>query len=324
MNGQVFVGEMQATFVLRQPKVSKPTNVYLICRVQGKQVKLSTGVKVYPDQWNKKKQEAYVSFRLPELDNRNNEITNSRINDLKCCFSDYKKYLCDNPDRIVDSLDILREYIYKDNPNMKQTSRQRRKPTENIILELRKMIDADTGLEEGSKERYFNVLNTLKSYLESINRQIGWKDLTLSLVKDFEVYVANTPVRGKLPKSTSVWNKMSCLLTVLRKAEQYEKIDFEAANLHKYKKPKKEEDNSEVSLSLEEIDRMYSLPLAGIEEQIRDLFVLQCNIGQRYSDLMLLNEGIMDIEQGIVTIVQKKTGKKVVCPLSNRSIEILK
>ena len=56
MIGQIFFNEVKASFNLRKPKSDKPTNIYLVCRIDKKQVKLSTGVKVYPDQWNTKKQ----------------------------------------------------------------------------------------------------------------------------------------------------------------------------------------------------------------------------------------------------------------------------
>lgn len=50
MAGQVFINEIvKASFNLRQPNKSKrPTNIYLIVRINQKQAKLSTGVKVYP------------------------------------------------------------------------------------------------------------------------------------------------------------------------------------------------------------------------------------------------------------------------------------
>ena len=91
MEKQVFVKEIQATFNLREPKGKKPTNIYFVIRMDGKQVKFATGVKVYPDHWNKEKQEAYISFRLSELDNRNNEIANkcnhSNGNSTKGCHT---------------------------------------------------------------------------------------------------------------------------------------------------------------------------------------------------------------------------------------------
>ena len=63
MEEQYFFNEVQARFHLRKPKANKPTNIYLVCRINGKQVKLSTGVKVYPEHWNEEKQEAYISCR---------------------------------------------------------------------------------------------------------------------------------------------------------------------------------------------------------------------------------------------------------------------
>ena len=74
MNAQFFINEIGCNFNLRKPKSEKPTNVYFVARVRNKQIKLSTGVRVYPDQWNVKKQEAYISCRLTELDNENNTI----------------------------------------------------------------------------------------------------------------------------------------------------------------------------------------------------------------------------------------------------------
>ena len=82
MIGQIFFNEVKASFNLRKPKSDRPTNIYLVCRINKKQVKLSTGVRVYPDQWNTKKQEAYVSPRLTELDNINNAIVNDEITNL--------------------------------------------------------------------------------------------------------------------------------------------------------------------------------------------------------------------------------------------------
>ena len=114
MIGQIFFNEVRASFNLRKPKSDRPTNIYLVCRINKKQVKLSTGVRVYPDQWNTKKQEAYVSPRLTELDNINNAIVNDEINKLKADFIDFKRYICDNPNEIDNSLFLLKKYIYKD------------------------------------------------------------------------------------------------------------------------------------------------------------------------------------------------------------------
>ena len=114
MEGQIFFNEVKASFNLREPKANKPTNIYLVCRIDKKQVKLSTEVRIYPDQWDTKRQEAYVSPRLTELDNMNNLVVNNKISELKSNFLEFKRYICDNPSEISNSLFILKKYIYKD------------------------------------------------------------------------------------------------------------------------------------------------------------------------------------------------------------------
>ena len=53
MEKQAFVNEMTCHFNLREPKAKKPTNIYLVVSIEGKQIKFATGVKIYPEQWNK-------------------------------------------------------------------------------------------------------------------------------------------------------------------------------------------------------------------------------------------------------------------------------
>ncbi len=70
---------------------------------------------------------------------------------------------------------------------------------------------------------------------------------------------------------------------------------------------------------------MYALELKGLEEKARDVFVLQCWTGQRFSDMQLLNNGtIKDFDNGkILEIVQKKRTHKVSIPLFPVALEIL-
>ena len=114
MGRQIFINQMQCNFNLRQPKANKPTNIYLVVYLNNKQVKLSTGVKVYPEHWNIRKQQAYVNARLSELDNNNNTIANDRLSELKDMFLEFKHYLCEHPTDIDNSITILRTRIYKD------------------------------------------------------------------------------------------------------------------------------------------------------------------------------------------------------------------
>ena len=90
---QIFVSK-EAIFYLRQVRQDKATTIYMMVRIHGKQFRLSTSVKVIPSQWNQKKQMAYVSPMLCELDNYNNQIVNSRLNVVKKRYNDFIEYIC--------------------------------------------------------------------------------------------------------------------------------------------------------------------------------------------------------------------------------------
>ena len=319
MEEQYFFNEVQARFHLRKPKANKPTNIYLVCRINGKQVKLSTGVKVYPEHWNEEKQEAYISCRLSELDNRNNTITNEKLTELKASFVEYKYYLCQHPNEMEQGVELLRKFIYKDTMVKKQE-------TENAIHWLRNAIIADKNIGESTRADYIKQIKFFEIFLNETGRcPISFSDINLPLIKGYELYLLNKDVgKGKTTKTTTVGNKVEKIICILKRAEQQGMIDIHESNLDKYKKPRsKEGDSNDIFLTEEEISKIYALELSGKEEQVRDLFVLQCWIGQRFTDTQSINEGIMKDNGNIIEIIQEKTKHKVSVPLLPIAKEIL-
>lgn len=85
---QIFLPK-RPTFKLRTPRSSKPTMVYLVFFANGKQYKISTGVKVLPSQWSDEHQVAIVSNLNSKLDNRNNEIVNRKIEEVEQSYRQF-------------------------------------------------------------------------------------------------------------------------------------------------------------------------------------------------------------------------------------------
>ena len=317
--GQIFFNEVQAKFNLREPKSNKPTNIYLVCRIDRKQIRLSTGVKVYPEHWNEKKQEAYISCRLSELDNLNNTIVNTKIAEVKNRFLQYKRYLCDNPNEIGNSVKILRKFIYKD-------TMEKEKQNINAIHWLRNTLVLDRTIKDSTRADYVKQIKFFEAFLNEVGKYpISFSDINLPLIKDYESYLFNKEVgKGKTTKTTTVGNKVEKIICILKRAEQQGMIDIHESNLDKYKKPRsKEGDSNDIFLTEEEISKIYALELSGKEEQVRDLFVLQCWIGQRFTDTQSINEGIMKDNGNIIEIIQEKTKHKVSVPLLPIAKEIL-
>lgn len=326
MNAQFFINEIGCKFNLRKPKSEKPTNVYFVARISNKQIKLSTGVRVYPGQWNVKKQEAYTSCRLTELDNENNTIVNEKINKLKLYFSEYKRYLCDHPEEIERrAIILLKQYIYKD--TMK-------KKTEKPATFIMKQIVEEKDTEESSKDQYRFNIDKFKRFLKENSIPDTWESMNLDTFIKYQQYLVED---GK--KASTVKNIMKgTFFSVLRKASKRPDIPFkwdesnlESFELVKDKSNKELARNKEVALTEKQIKRLYEHQLTGTEKQIkkkmeiRDLFVLQCLVGQRISDMQKLFNGDneRDEENGTISIVQQKTGARSIIPLVPMAEEII-
>ena len=321
--GQIFFNEVQAKFNLREPKSNKPTNIYLVCRIDRKQIRLSTGVKVYPEHWNVKKQEAYIGCRLSELDNLNNTIVNTKIIEIKNRFLQYKRYLCDNPNEIGNSVKILKKFIYKD-------TMEKEKQNINAVHWLRNTLALDRTIKDSTRADYVKQIKFFEAFLNEVGKYpISFSDINLPLIKDYESYLFNKEVgKGKTTKTTTVGNKVEKIICILKRAEQQGMIDIHESKLDKYKKPQSRQgDENEIYLTEDEIDKIYALQLTGREEEIRDLFVLQCWIGQRFSDTQAINEGIIkEAPNGkgkVIEIVQEKKTHRVSIPLLPVAIDIL-
>lgn len=326
MNAQFFINEIGYKFNLRKPKSEKPTNIYFVARVRNKQIKLSTGVRIYPDQWNTKKQEAYISCRLTELDNENNTIVNEKINKLKLYFSEYKQYLCDHPEEIeTRAIILLKQYIYKDTM---------RKKTEKPATFIMKQIVEEKDTEESSKNQYIANINKFKRFLEENSIPDTWESMNLNTFTGYQQYLVED---GK--KASTVKNIMKgTFFAVLRKASKrldlpfkWDESNLESFELVKDKSNKELAQNKEVALTEEQIKQLYEYQLTGTEKQvqknteIRDLFVLQCLVGQRISDMQKFFNGDneRDEEHGTISIVQQKTGARAIIPLVPMAEEII-
>ena len=293
MNAQFFINEIGCKFNLRKPKSEKPTNVYFVARVRNKQIKLSTGVRVYPDQWNVKKQEAYISCRLTELDNENNTIVNEKIGKLKLYFSEYKQYLCDHPEEIERrAIILLKQYIYKD--TMK-------KKTEKPATFIMKQIVEEKDIVDSSKIQYRSNINKFKRFLDENSIPDIWESMNLDTFTKYQQHLIEEGKEdnkeGK--KASTIKNIIKgTFFGVLREVSKrldipfkWEESNLESFDLVKDKSNKELARNKEVALTEEQIKQLYEYQPSGTENQIKkkteikDLFVLQCLVGQRISDM---------------------------------------
>ena len=83
-----------------------------------------------------------------------------------------------------------------------------------------------------------------------------------------------------------------------------------------------------IYLTKEEIQALYEMPLSGFDDTVRDVFLIGCYTGLRYSDLSRINKScIGETENGtpIIRLLQHKTKSTVIIPiLDDNLITLLK
>lgn len=313
-NEQIFLRELNGSFNLRQTKVDKPTNLYFVVRIEGKQFKFATGVKVYPKHWNNEKQRAYVSYILSELDNKNNEVVNNRISEILFSFSEYKQYLCDNPNKMDEMLNILKSYIYKSNMNKKVESIE-------LCAYLKQCVKKDN-ISKGSKDAYIRAIEWFDKYIrdEDIILQ-SYNEINTRIFRDFQDYLLNVTGQRTQDGKLSIRYINDTLKTVHQRINAYcvsnglmDRNIFINIILPILNQ---KADNADIALRDDEILKLWDYKSESkIEDNIKDIFLLNCLTGQRISDTEKIADNVENISDiTTIKLVQKKTGKYINCSI---------
>lgn len=318
MEQQIFIREMVAHFNLREPKSDKPTPIYMVIRIGKKQLKFPIGCKIYPDQWNKKTERAFVSPHLTKLDNQNNFIVNTKISHFLFVFNQFLQYICNRP---INFNDMEREIKEKINKGKKMRTTKKENAIKWLFNDLEK-----APMKAGSKANYEQQLKDFETFCKETNKiPLQWEEITYNLLTEYEDWLMSHKVRNKKRDDRTVGDKISKLITRLKQAEKSGVIDLYKSRIYLYEKPKVsyQSHNNTFALDESEISALYRLKLTGDKEKIRDVFVFQLWSGQRFSDLPNLNKGIIDRENKKIKIIQEKETEPVTIPILPIAFEIL-
>lgn len=310
MSEQVFL-DFSLNFNLRQTKKNMPTIIYALFTFRGRQYKVNIGAKVYPTQWNKRKQIATVSNGQTRLDNRNNEIVNKKIRSLLSIFEEKKNYLCENLERIDFLFEEMRQAI---NPNLKTRYAIMKDNNQlSATLILSQMAERNIP-SENSRKIYLGYVTAFKEYLEAKGISNRLSAINTDVLEDYQQFLLErNPARIK-----TLLNKVKGIVTLINHANKDKAIK---ANINtngitylEDKRSKEQKKSKQVPLTEGQLLAIYNYTdLNAKESEAKDLFICQCLLGQRISDLPKIFKGeytITRLEDGnevISFIVQKTT-----------------
>ena len=317
---QIFINELKGNFNLRRPKSTKPTPIYYVVYMDGIQHYFATGVKVYPSQWDKKKQIAVVSNTQSKLDNHNNGIVNSKLNLFTQHLSDYKSYLCNNPQDLCRAGELLNKYMNKSmknkNININGTD---------ILLSALEYYYKYIAKQPISPNTRRQSEYNLGHYIEYIKEQ-GIPDdvkiLTQEALNNYKKYLidySKTVENGKRGGGTdSINHKCQIVALLINKVicceNDFLKYKVSPVNYNVVKESREQKEKCRFALTEEEVQAIKDCSGLTLREEIyRDIFVLQIESGQRASDLIRLlklqftKETIKDKTYYIIKTKKEKT-----------------
>ena len=279
----------------------KNTSYILLCiSYDGKRLQTSINEKIESNKWSKLKQR--VKSSCSEAFN-----INSYLDKIETIAKNIY-YQC-KMEGYSPTTDRLKEMIFtKLNGGNKK-------------LSFYEFVEEYTELSKNSKKpstirEYGFTIKSLKEFEKHKRRRIDWDTLDIKFYDDYMDYQYN--VKGN---SQNLFGKrIKNIKTFLNAA--YERGVNKHLMYNGFKVIKKETDA--IYLTEEEIDKIYELNLSKNKrlDRIRDLFIVECNTGVRYHELMNLSK--VNILKNSIRFKSSKTEKTVNTLLLPRTKKILK
>lgn len=282
-------------FVFDRKKISSEKRKGLIqieVRYEKKRKWISTGIKVFKDQWHDKR------YIVNSLDS---DELNERLFLCKEKIDSYFNSLMEKGNSFSwDDFDIFLKRM--------DTSTS----SETFIDYVARRIEERNDIKPSTKANHRKLLTSLDEF----GKIFYFSDLTKSNVADYYNFLLGKEViiQGKVQKLklTTTSSYMKFLKVYINDAIQHDKLDKNPCNGLKVKRGSAENGRW---LSLEELSRIENIEnIPSSLKIIRDLFLIQCYTGMAYTDLMDFSPEKLTEIDGVTVLSgkRKKSGESYV------------
>lgn len=326
-------------YFLRTKKEKGTASVYL--RVQKRNPKLNILVcsKVYVDiqQWDKVTQDvAKWNDYCKTQDGRKVKETLDSISSAIDNLISQGIYDKARIDEVVEAIvfreERERQRIQEEEERQEQERLRQIKEQEeearkaDVILFLENFLEGikNGRIKNGAENYTLNTCKVWSNFLGILKRFIQispftWKDINKALADRFVSFMEKN---GYMV--TSINKYIICFKAMIQNAMDQE-LHNNLIALRAFSKKKIQETDKakEIYLTKTELQALYEMPLEGLKDKVRDVFLVGCYTCQRFSDYARLEkENFTKTAKGtkVVRIVQEKTGNDVVIPILNDNL----
>ncbi|WP_339874676.1 site-specific integrase [Olleya marilimosa] len=298
----------KAKFILKEPSAKEETLIYLVYNYQYKRFKYSTGEKINPKFWNATSQRVKATKQFkeyPEFNSRLDKIENG-INNT------FRKLLNDG---IQPSNSLLKEELEN------ELSDNLVKPKKTNFFEFITNYIQESKLNKSTGT--IKVYNTTFKYLKAYAKKYKPIDFETITLEFYNHYLGYLKLENNLSSNT-VGKHIKTIKSFLNEAtERGINKNLEFRN-KRFKTLREEADT--IYLNIEELEKIENLNLKANPrlEKVRDLFLIGCYTGLRFSDFTEINPENIVSNNTVIQVRTKKTGQRVSIPLHKTVRKILK
>jgi site-specific recombinase XerD len=296
----------KASFFLKEPTAKTETLVFLYFNFGNKRMKYSTGEKINPKFWNSENQRAKETKQFKEYPE-----FNTRLNDCaEKVRTAYRKILNDGESVTLFSLRKELDSTFKKKEKQKKPE---------LIGFIEKFIKETTGVRSANTTKaYQNALNHLKDYCKDKNCKIDFESIDMSFYNSYTKYLIEDIDLAQNTVGNNIKN-LKVFMTEAYERGYHKNLEFRS---RKFKKTTEETDK--IYLNIDELDKIYKHDFSANKklERVRDLFIIGCFTGLRFSDFTQLSKDNI-LENNKIKIRTQKNKDTVMIPLHPFVKEIL-
>ncbi len=309
---------MTISFYLKRPNSDNPTIIFARIYYGSYETKCYTNKSIHPDFWNKKTKRARETKKFPQYPEFNtglNKIADS-IEAIILNYQNENNGFYPTPEKLK--------------PLMDAEIRKVGIPTKLTFIEFFNdfisrcengtRLHPKTGhpITTGTIKTYKTTLECIKNYEIHRKKKVDFEIIDMPFYSDFTKYLTLTAKQS----TNYIGKSIKVLKTVLQDATELGVNKNMAFRSKGFTTISEEADT--VYLSELELDEIKELDLSHSPtlDSLRDLFLVGCHTGLRFSDLSSLSPS--QISGDLITLTQIKTKKAVVIPVHDTIKEILK
>lgn len=304
-------------FYLKRPDSDKPTAIFFLMNYgaytilpDGKKkylpLKYYTNETILPERWDSKAGAPIV----PTAKNR--RMNAGEYKELKAALDNIEVTAKDvlrrlENDGVLPTNELLAKELDKIFKGYKEIEPD--KDVKDLLCFIKSFIEK-TDKKPNTVKGYKQTARDIEGYITLTGKRLQFENVDLDFYLSFVEYLTN---KGYSPNTIGARVKdLKMFMNEAYERNLHTNMDFKKK---RFSKPK--EETTAIYLNADELTKIYNCDLDGNPklDKIRDLFLIGCYTGLRFSDLSLLSADNINSTDGTITIRTVKTGKTVVIPL---------